>query len=210
MNEADIASEYRESMKEKASIARSAGRERAACGMKTDMIPTKREYESKCGEVMVYNYNRPMTWSEFKAWDAAHRKEYLEFVSNRYKVGGHYLANMFCVSAQSVNLEVKSVDAKIYRRQGAKNKGEAAEWDAFLAKKVTDTKPTEKEAVNDIQPIEKKEGKTVEENQFKLTVNSGEVEAHGKTAEVMPKLVTYLGGILPKSVKVKIIWEVEE
>lgn len=200
MNEADIAIEYRESMKEKESIARSVGRERAACGMKTDMIPTKREYESKCGEVMTYNYNRPMTWKEFKAWDEAHRKEYIEFLFRKYNASTRELGEMFGVSYKSVWCEATALNAKFKKRTEKQTFEQLKAWERFLH--PTNETYTEEQQV--------KEEKTVEENQFKLTINSGEVEAHGKTAEVMPKLVTYLGGILPKSVKVKIIWEVEE
>lgn len=198
--------EYRESQREKDAIAKSARLEQGANGLRKDMIPTRKEYNEKCGEVVTYNYNQPLKWKEFKQWDNLHRKEYLEYVIKRFHVGSHLLANeMFRVSQASVIREMNTLGVSV---NGSRHKTEEERraWAEFVKGKPVEVKRHAEE-----KPAEAQEEKVEKEvHPFTITINSGTISGNGSPSDFMPQMITYLTGVLPENCKVEITWIKEE
>lgn len=199
---------------ERNSIARSVGAERASNGMVKSGIPTKKEYDEKCGEVVTYNYGVPMRWKQYKQWDDAHRREYLETLSRKYEVSSYMLAEMFGVSQRSIMSELRLLKIKFPGKRTGLYK---AEWKRFLSSISEKTEENTKQEGTKVQEESKKEILSKSEDTVKMkersdssmsiTINSGEITGEGVLSETLSNVFTFLVSYAPRDVRLTVSWE---
>lgn len=122
---------------QKKQIARSArsrknGSKSKKCSLPSDRL-TQKQWKERCGPVLSYNLNKPMSWDDFKRLPADIQAEYITNLQNKYGVTAVNLAEMFDVQPLTVrrHVETNGIPATFPRGQsmGAVRR---AEWERFL------------------------------------------------------------------------------
>lgn len=194
---------YYETQTDRNSIARSARAEATMNGLRKDSVPTRREYNEKCGEVITYNYGKPITWKEFKMWDNDHRREYLQLLADKYKPSQRELASMFGISQTSVCAEFSALNIK-YKYSNKSTPEDKEAWNSFLAQDQPKPVPTEQSQETRKEETMEKESKA---QPFSVRITKGEISATGDAADILPSMITYLADKVSGENNITIIWE---
>lgn len=80
---------------------RKRGSKSKKCDLSTDHM-TRRQWEKRCGEVMSYQMDEPMTWSQFKKLPVDIQKMYIQGMVDKYGATGRDLGAMFGCTSTTV------------------------------------------------------------------------------------------------------------
>lgn len=80
---------------------RKCGSKSKKCSLSTDHM-THKQWKEKCGEIMTYQLQEPITWDKFKKYPAHIQKLYMEHLIDTYYVNATDLAKMFGVNPATV------------------------------------------------------------------------------------------------------------
>lgn len=223
--------ELRQDCREKKSIAASAFKQRTHCGKSGCKLPsdfmTKKEIKAMNGEVVNYaSVKRPMNWEEFKKLPDDLKKEYVEFIREKFNAPNNAIADMFCVHAATFGKHLHMIGIRNDENRGRNTKWDKHGFDVWrgailelpaipvAAEVVLEASETPVEAVEaeiDI-PAESK----VEENQscsYGHTERKRAIPANGKMTfdgpieEIVETLRMLLGGA---EVTLDVAWSVIE
>ena len=127
------------------------------CPMSTDHM-TRKQWEERCGNVYTFNFNKPMSWAEFKQKDTRIQKEYLLYLIENYHVNGASLSQMFAVTTMTVRKHIEANKLGIAFKVGNSMNGEQkAKWaeffDSGMVEKMEKSEPSEIFYENETQPI---------------------------------------------------------
>lgn len=108
------------------------------CPMSTDHM-TRRQWEKRCGEVLTYKMDSPVTWDEFKGYPANIKREYINGLIQRFSVTATDLAEMFGVASATVLKVCKESDVGVAFTRGKRMTREQREmFDAFCGSDQSD------------------------------------------------------------------------
>lgn len=105
---------------------------------------SKEERKKMNGECVTYSLNRPMKWDEYKKMPDDIRRQYIENLQNRFDVMQIDLARMFCVSQNTIYLEMKKLGVNFKHRSGQTINMNNGAFRDFCAGLNTPVKPPEK------------------------------------------------------------------
>lgn len=101
-------------------LARSAyhrkrGSKSRKCPLSTDYM-TQKQWKERNGDVVTVNLNRPMAWKDFKALTRDLQTEYIRHLQETYKANATKIADMFCVTPQTLKreLDAKGVETRFH------------------------------------------------------------------------------------------------
>lgn len=80
---------------------RKCGSKSTYCGLPSDHM-TAKQWKERCGKVMTYQMNKPMTWEEFRAMPDDLQRQYLTGLRKTFSVTQGDLADMFGVVPKTV------------------------------------------------------------------------------------------------------------
>lgn len=98
---------------------RKNGSKSKKCMLSTDYM-TKKQLKERCGEVMSYNFNQPMSWKQFSVLPVKIQKEYLLWLIDQYSVTACDLAKMFDITPQTVRKRCNSEEIDIQFKHGGR------------------------------------------------------------------------------------------
>jgi hypothetical protein len=111
---------------------RKRGSKSRKCSLSTDYM-TAGQWKKRNGEVMSYQLNKPMQWTEFKATPVHIQKEYTQNLIERFCVNATKLSDMFGVSTPTIRKHFEANDFGITFRVGNSMKASEREaWEEFL------------------------------------------------------------------------------
>lgn len=120
---------------------RKCGSKSKKCTLPSDML-TDKQLKERCGPVITYNYNKPMSWASFKELPTDVQTEYISVLQNRYGATAADLGRMFGVQALTVRKHVNVNQLNVeFPRGHAMSAAKKAEWERFLREE--DTKAVE-------------------------------------------------------------------
>ena len=221
---------YREDVRSKANIARSAHHKRTHTGkggrvkFPSDYM-TKKEKEAMNGEVKSYRLNEPMTWKEFKAMPDDIKVTYIKLLRERFNCFDSAIAEMMGVSKVTLSLEIK----RIGLGHGTKHGGYRA-WDekeAFYAwcggvsvkldavEESNEEQPVVETPVEEAPAVEVAEAPKLEtvkaiffkEEKHLAIPSNGTMTFEGKAEEILKSIGNLLGGA---NVHISVTWDVLE
>lgn len=219
---------YREEVRDKANVARSAHHKRSHTGkggrvkFPSDYM-TKKEKEAMNGEVKSYRLNEPMTWKEFKAMPDDIKVTYIKLLRERFNCFDSAIAEMMGVSKVTLSTEIK----RIGLGHGTKHGGHRA-WDekeAFYAwcsgvsvkldavGESNEEQPVVEEVAVET-PVEEIPFMPVTKDFFEEIVlekkaipESGTMVFEGKVEKILKSIGNLLGGA---NVHISVTWDVLE
>lgn len=111
---------------------RKRGSKSKKCNLPSDRL-TNKQWKDKCGPVITYSLNKPMTWDDFKQMPAYVQAEYITNLQKKFGVTAVDLGNMFGVRALTVRKHADANNLGIeFPRGHAMNATRRAEWAKFL------------------------------------------------------------------------------
>lgn len=122
---------------------RKRGSKSKKCNLPSDRL-THKQWKDKCGPLMRYNMNEPMSWNDFKQMPVDIQSAYIIGLQEKYGATAVDLGNMFGVRALTVR---KHADANklcvTFPRGHAMSATQKSEWDKFLCNdSVTEELPS--------------------------------------------------------------------
>lgn len=100
--------------------------------MSTDHM-TKKQWKERNGEIVTYQFGRPMSWEDFKRMPADIQKEYLLNLVRRYSTTASDLAKMFGITPVTVSKFCGTREIGIEFCRGKRmTKEQRAEFEKFL------------------------------------------------------------------------------
>ena len=116
---------------------RKCGSKSRMCFLSTDHM-THKQWKERNGSCMTMNLNKPMNWENFKLLPAGMQTEYLQHITDTYKVGKFKIAKeLFGCSDNTLAKYITdhSLPITFCSVSGAKPKDQAAAWKTFLGVK---------------------------------------------------------------------------
>ena len=123
---------------------RKCGSKSKKCNLPSDRL-TNKQWKDKCGPVVSFNFNRPMSWDTFKKLPAMVQAEYITNLQKKFGVTAVDLGKMFGVQALTVRKHSDANSLGIeFPRGHAMTAARRAEWAKFLGNDngATDNNPT--------------------------------------------------------------------
>lgn len=112
---------------------RKCGSKSKKCSLGSDHM-TRKQWERKCGEVMTYQLNRPMTWTDFKAQPIHIQQLYLENIIQTYGVTATDLGRMFGVNRVTVTHHCQENGFQVHFMRGKRMDNQQREaFERFLS-----------------------------------------------------------------------------
>lgn len=159
MNDYEYA--FKEDVKEKKSLVASSRHKKNGSKSKKVTLPsdgmTRKQWESKNGEITTVQMNQPMTYKEFKSIPEDLQERYLACLVDGYRVTSKHLAEMLGTDHRTLRSYIRNHGFdKIHFRKGAVHltEEEQADWDEFLSRRdiSEETVTTEEEATDEPVP----------------------------------------------------------
>lgn len=146
---------FQEDVKEKKALAASSRHKKNGSKSKKVTLPsdgmTRKQWESRNGEVTTVQMNQPMTYEEFKSIPEDLQERYLACLVDGYRVTSKLIAEMMGVDHRTLHSYIRNHGfTKIHFRKGAVKltEEERRDWNEFLSRRdiseetVTDEEPT--------------------------------------------------------------------
>lgn len=115
---------------------RKRGSKSKKCGLPSDRL-TNKQWKDKCGPVITYSLNKPMTWDDFKKMPVDIQAQYITNLQQNYGVTAVDLGDMFGVRALTVRKHAESNNLGVeFPRGHAMNASRKEAWAKFI---VADT-----------------------------------------------------------------------
>lgn len=146
---------FNEDVKEKKSLVASSRHKKNGSKSKKVTLPsdgmTRKQWESKNGEVTTVQMNQPMTYEEFKSIPEDLQERYLACLVDGYRVTSRHIAEMMGVDPRTLRSHIRNHGfTKIHFRKGAVKltEEERRDWNEFLSRRdisketVTEEEPT--------------------------------------------------------------------
>ena len=153
------------------------------------------------GPVHTYAINRPMCWEAFKELPKDLQQNHLDYVQNRFDIGVNTVSTqVFGKSHAALRYYCTHVGLDFQTKQGGKMSASAKEaLDRWL--KQEEAVPAEETVapVESVEAVETAEEETTEKRATGLSelprlLCGGEVRMHGLASELLPALVSLIGG----------------
>lgn len=94
---------------------------------------SQKQWKERCGEIMTYQLNAPMSWEEFKQMPLDIQKQYIEGLQSRFGVNASSLSQMFGVLPLTVRRHIAAKDLGVVFPVGkSMSMEQRALWDAFI------------------------------------------------------------------------------
>lgn len=113
---------------------RKCGSKSRMCFLPTDHM-TQKQWKERNGSCMTMNLNKPMSWEDFKHLPAGMQTEYLQHITDTYKVGKSKIAkDVFGCSDDTLAKYVSAngLRVRFCSAAGSKSKEQIAVWNRFL------------------------------------------------------------------------------
>lgn len=111
---------------------RKRGSKSKKCSLPSDRL-TPKQWKERCGPVVSFNFNKPMTWDNFKKLSANVQTEYITDLQKKYGVTAVDLGDMFGVRALTVRKHVDANKLNVaFPRGHAMSAARRAAWNEFL------------------------------------------------------------------------------
>lgn len=127
---------------------RKCGSKSKRCSLPSDKL-TKKQWKERCGQVMSYEFGKPMVWKEFKEMPKHIQKEYIENLIQKFSITAADLARMLDVHPHTVYKLCDSDGINIKFTRGKRmNKEQKAAFDLFLGKDQETSEPVHEELID--------------------------------------------------------------
>lgn len=110
---------------------RKCGSKSKRCSLPSDHL-SEREWRAKCGKMIAYRMNEPMTWDDFKALANSSQREYIEYLRDTYGATAVSLGEMFGVSPLTVRRVASRIGVEFRKGQHMSKQKQTA-WDRFIS-----------------------------------------------------------------------------
>jgi hypothetical protein len=111
---------------------RKRGSKSKRCSLSTDYM-TQKQWKERNGEIMSYQFSKPMVWKEFKSMPIHIQSEYLHSLIERFRVNATSLSEMLGVGTQTIKKHIEENGFGISFRVGNSMKASEREaWNEFL------------------------------------------------------------------------------
>lgn len=113
---------------------RKRGSKSRACSLPSDYL-TKKQWKERNGPCMTMNLNKPMRWEEFKNLSDGMQSEYLQHITDTFKVGRSKIASdLFGCTSDTLKKYVDSrgLDVVFHSASGSKPRDQVEAWREFL------------------------------------------------------------------------------
>lgn len=194
-------------VKEKKRIASGAyhqkkGSKSRKCTLPHELL-TPAQRKKLDGPVLTYAINKPMSWEEFKSLPLDLQQDHLDFLQNRFDIGVNTVsALVFGLSHAALRYHCARKGLSFQAKPGTVNAAKREAIAKWLARE--ETAPAE-ETVAPILPaedsVEEPEPETETEEKKRIDLSDlpqllcgGEVRMSGRASELLPALVSLLGG----------------
>lgn len=135
---------------------RKRGSKSKKCNLPSDRL-THKQWKDKCGPVITYNPNKPMTWDDFKKLPVDLQARYITNLQQNYGVTAVDLGNMFGVRALTVRKHAESNNLGVEFPKGhAMSASRKEMWTRF----IQEERHTEEDAATHISNMEDPEATT--------------------------------------------------
>ena len=123
---------------------RKRGSKSRACSLPSDYM-TPKQWRERNGPCMTMNLNKPMLWADFKQLPAGMQTEYLQHVTDTYKVGKNKIVEMLGTSDTTFikYMEANHLNVRFQSAAGSKPKSQIEAWNNFLGVTVVQPEITE-------------------------------------------------------------------
>lgn len=119
---------------------RKCGSKSKKCSLPSDGM-TKKQWKDRCGPVVKFNLNKPLSWDDFKKLPIYAQAEYITHLQQKYGATAVDLGKMFGVQALTVRKHADTNNLKVeFYRGRSMNAIQRAAWDAFLCASEDDEK----------------------------------------------------------------------
>jgi hypothetical protein len=205
---------YRQEIKEKASVARSARYKRTHNGksgrvrLPSDNM-TNKERNAMNGEVKSYRLNEPMSWKEFKAMPDDIKITYIKLLREKFNPFDSAIADIMGINKVSFSQEIKRLGLGHGEKHGGYRGWDQKEafyaWASGVPTVVEEETPVEEpEEIECIETVP--DPVAVEEAITKRAVpTSGTMTFEGNTESILETLAVLLGGA---NVHISVTWDV--
>ena len=136
---------FQREVKERKALARQARYRRThtgkgGCNLSSDRL-TPKQWRERCGDVVVCNLNKPMTWENFKNLSAHTQAEYIKALVERFGANSTNMSDMFGVTALTIRrfLDANNLGVK-FKVGHSMTKAQREAWNEFLYGKAAETK----------------------------------------------------------------------
>lgn len=118
----------------KNAIHKKNGSKSKKCTLPTDGM-SRKDWEEKNGEVKAFNLNEPMSWTQFKEMPLDLQQEYLAFLVDNFKVGSHYIGEMFGTDPRTLKKWISDheLNVTLPKNGGALTANQNRRWEMFIA-----------------------------------------------------------------------------
>lgn len=129
---------------------RKRGSKSKKCSLPSDGM-TEKQWKDRCGPVVSYNFNKPITWGEFKNLPVSTQAEYIINLQKKYGVTAVDLGNMFGVRALTVRKHADANGLSVeFPRGHAMSAARKVEWGKFLSNNEEEmAEPDEQDSEDD-------------------------------------------------------------
>lgn len=110
---------------------RKCGSKSKRCSLPSDTL-THKEWKERCGKVISYAMNEPISWETFKSMAPSSKKEYLGGLRDRYSVTAVQLGEMFGVTPLTVRRAASRIGIE-FRKGQHMSRAEQDRWDGFIS-----------------------------------------------------------------------------
>lgn len=121
---------------------RKRGSKSKKCSLPSDRL-TNKQWKDKCGPVITYSLNKPMTWDDFKKMPVDIQAQYITNLQQNYGVTAVDLGDMFGVRALTVRKHAESNNLGVeFPRGHAMNASRKEAWASFIKEEHNDEEVT--------------------------------------------------------------------
>lgn len=172
---------------------RKSGSKSKKCNLPSDRL-TNKQWKDKCGPMITYNPNKPMSWEDFKKIPVDLQARYITNLQQNYGVTAVDLGGMFGVRALTVRKHAESNNLGVeFPRGHAMSASKKAEWNGFLGCSEDVVQPEEAPSVPEVESeaphIFRREDDIVEERNDEIT------PIHPKTMNMKRFTIQFSGAI---------------
>lgn len=118
---------------------RKCGSKSRACSLPSDRM-TQKQWKERNGVCMTMSLSKPMSWEDFKQLSAGMQTEYLQHITDTYRVGKAKIAkDMFKCSYETLTkyVDERGLQTRFYSVAGNKEKAYTKAWNDFLGVAAT-------------------------------------------------------------------------
>lgn len=118
---------------------RKCGSKSRACSLPSDRM-TQKQWKERNGVCMTMSLSKPMSWEDFKQLSAGMQTEYLQHITDTYRVGKAKIAkDMFKCSYETLTkyVDERGLHTRFYSVAGNKEKAYTKAWNDFLGVAAT-------------------------------------------------------------------------